>query len=49
MKAIINSQFGYCPLVWIFHRTINKRINKSHERALSLVYDDNVYSFEELP
>ena len=29
MKAFINSQFGYCPLVWMFHsRTFNNRINK---------------------
>ena len=32
MKAFINSQFGYCPLVWMFHsRTLNNRINKIHE------------------
>ena len=31
-KAFINAQFGYCPLVWMFHsRTLNNRINKSHE------------------
>ena len=23
MKAFIESQFGYCPLVWIFHGNIN--------------------------
>ena len=29
MKVYINSQFGYCPLVWMFHdRTLNRRINK---------------------
>ena len=28
MKAFINSQFGYCPLVWMFHsRKLNNRIN----------------------
>ena len=49
MKAFINSQFGYCPLVWMFHtRTLNNRINKIHERSLRIVYDDNVSSFEEL-
>ena len=26
MKAFIESQFGYCPLTWMFHsRTLNKR------------------------
>ena len=25
MNAFVNSQFGYCPIVWMFHsRTINK-------------------------
>ena len=49
MKAFINSQFGYCPLVWIFHsRTLNNRINKIHERALRLVYNDKVSTFEDL-
>ena len=47
MKAIINSQFGYFPLLWMFHsRTLNNRINKIHERAMRLVYDDNVSRFE---
>ena len=49
MKAFINSQFSYCPLVWMFHsRTLNNRINKIHERAMRLVHDDNVSSFQEL-
>ena len=35
MKAFIESQFGYCPLIWMFHsRTLNNRINRLHERAL---------------
>ena len=34
MKAFIESQFGYCPLIWRFHsRTLNNRINRLHERA----------------
>ena len=49
MKAFINSPFSYCPLVWMFHsRTLNNRIHKIHERAMRLVYDDNVSTFEEL-
>ena len=49
MKAFIESQFGYCPLVWMFHsRTINNRINALHEKALRLVYNDSTLSFEEL-
>ena len=38
LKAFIESQFGYCPLVWMFYsRTLNNRINRLHERALRLV------------
>ena len=49
MKAFIESQFGYCPLIWMLHnRTLNNRINKLHERALRLVYKDNHLTFEEL-
>ena len=36
MKAFIMSQFSYCPLVWMCHsRTLNNKINKLHERALT--------------
>ena len=48
VKAFIMSQFSYCPLVWMcYGRTLNK-INKLHERALRLVYDDRQSTFEEL-
>ena len=49
MKAFIESEFNYCPLVWMFHsRTLNNRINRLHEKALRLVYKDDHCSFEEL-
>ena len=49
MKAFIESQFGYCPLIWMFHsRTLNNRINRLHERALRLAYKDREASFEQL-
>ena len=49
MKAFIISQFGYCPLVWIFHsRRINNRINRLHERALRLAHNDYDASFQDL-
>ena len=50
MKSFIESQFKYCPLVWMFHsKKMHSRINKLHERALRVVYknDDNL-TFEEL-
>ena len=49
MKVFIDSQFGYCPLMWMFcDRTLNNRINQLHERTLHLVYKDATVSFDEL-
>ena len=49
LKTFIESQFSYCPLVWMFcSRTMNKKINHIHERALRLVYQDYSASFEDL-
>ena len=42
MKAFIESQFAYCPLIWLFcQRSSNTRINHLQERALRIVYNDN--------
>ena len=36
-------------MVWISHsRTLNNKINKLHDRALRLVYDDRLLAFEEI-
>ena len=41
LKTFIESQFSYCPLVWMFcSREMNMKINHIHERALRLVYFD---------
>ena len=49
MKAYIESQFGYCPLVWMFcGRQENNRINHLHERALRIVYNDYESTLENL-
>lgn len=49
MNAFISSQFSYCPLIWMCHsRSLNTHINRIHERALRIVYDDNHSSFEQL-
>ena len=49
MKTFIESQFSYCPLVWMFcSNTMNNKINHIHERALRLVYQDYSSTFEEL-
>ena len=48
-KAFIQSQFAYCPLVWMFHgRDIENKINRLHERVLRIVYADHDSTFEEL-
>ena len=48
-SAFILSQFGNCPLVWMFHsRKLNNRINKIQERSLRIVYQDYHSSFKEL-
>ncbi len=49
LKTFIESQFSYCPLIWMFcSRKLNRKINHIHERALRLVYNDYMSSFEEL-
>ena len=49
MKTFIESQFNYCPLIWMCHsRGLNTRINKLHERALRVVYKNDNLSFQQL-
>ena len=49
LKTFIESQFSYCPLIWMFcSTTMNKKINHIHERALRIVYRDYESSFEHL-
>ena len=46
LKTFIESQFGYCPLIWMFHsRRVNNKINHLHERSLRIVYKDNYSSY----
>ena len=41
MKAFFNSQFSYCPLIWMCHiYTNNREINNPHERCLRVIYND---------
>ena len=51
MKAFVESQFGYYPLVWIFHgnnRTLNNTMNNIQKRALRLVYIDYHSTYDQL-
>ena len=49
MKTFIESQFGYCPLIWMLNgRIVNKKINQLDQRILHIVYKDYISSFENL-
>ena len=49
LLSFVHSQFSYSPLVWMFHnRKENSQINRIHERALRILYRDDISSFEEL-
>ena len=49
MKYFIESQFAYCPLVWMCcDRTSDKRMNLLQERGHRMVYNDMVSTFETL-
>ena len=46
MKSFIELQFGYCPLILMFHtRRLNNKINHIHERALRITYNDKSSSY----
>ena len=48
-KALVDSQFKYCPIVWMFHiRRMNNKVDGLHERALRIAYDDDVSTFDQL-
>ena len=48
--SFIETQFKYCPLVCMFHgRQTNHKINRFHERAIRIVYNEYVPSFQDLP
>ena len=43
------SQCNYCPLIWMNHnKSINRKINDLHERALRLICCDHSSIFQEL-
>ena len=48
-NAFVESQFKYFPIVWMFDsRRTNNKINRLHERALRIVYDEDVSTFLQL-
>ena len=49
MNAFFNSQFNYCPLIWMCHnRTTNRKINRLHERCLRIICNNEPSSFKTL-
>ena len=47
--AFVKSAFNYCPLIWMFcSKECNNLVNKSHKRALRIVYQDENSSYDEL-
>ena len=49
MKSFVKSQFGYCPLIWMFHsRCLNNKINSIHKKALRITYQDHISIFQKL-
>ena len=49
MNAFFNSQFNYCPVIWMCHsRALNNKINRLHERCLRIIYNDKTSTFKEL-
>ena len=48
-KVFVESQFKYCPIAWMFHSwCANKKVKKIHERALRIIYEDDVSTFDQL-
>ena len=49
MNAFFNSQFNYCPVIWMYHsRALNSKINRLHEQCLRIIYNDKTSTFKEL-
>ena len=49
LNAFIASQFSYVLVVWMFHnRKLNNHINRIHERALRIAFQDHNSTFHKL-
>ena len=48
-NAVILSNFNYCPLIWLFcNKGANKEIDRTHKRALRILYKEYECPFETL-
>ena len=49
MKSFIESQFAYCPLVWMrCDKTYDNHLNHLHKPVLMTVKNDNLSTFEKV-
>ena len=49
MNSFFNSQFNFCPMIWMFHsRSFKNKINRLHKRVLRIVYNDSKSPFKNL-
>ena len=49
VSAFVKSQFSYCLLIWMFcTRESNYRLNRVHERALTIISADYISIFSDL-
>ena len=48
-NSVVISNFTYCPLIWVFcSKAASNKINKTHKRALRVLYDEYESTFEQL-
>ena len=50
LNAVVLSNCSYCPLIWLFcNKTAYNDINRTHKRAMRILYRDYELTIEELP
>ena len=48
-NSLIMSQFNYCPSIWMFcGKAANNELNRTHKRALRILFNDYISTFNEL-
>ena len=49
MNAFLNSQFNYCPVIWMCHsRALNNKINRLHGQCLRIICNEQTSTLKEL-
>ena len=48
-NSFILSIFNYCPIIWMFcNKTANSLIDRTHKRALRVIHNDPLISYEDV-